>query len=144
MAQEGAARTLSLNPARPIRDRPLFPLSGQRYVPTHALPIDREGTILHSSYQGDSTMAATALTTVVSTKGQVILPKAIREQRHWPAGTRLTVEETPEGVVLKPAPLFPETSVAALFGSLAYKGSAKSIAEMDEAVAAEARRRARG
>lgn len=89
-------------------------------------------------------MAAAALTTVVSTKGQVILPKAIRELRNWPAGTRLTVEDTLEGVVLKPAPLFPETSVAALFGSLAYKGSAKSIAEMDDAVAAEARRRARG
>ena len=88
-------------------------------------------------------MAATALTTVVSTKGQVILPKAIREQLHWPAGTRLTIENTPDGVVLKPASLFPETSVDALFGSLAYKGSAKSIAEMDEAVAAEARRRAR-
>ena len=25
------------------------------------------------------------LTTAVSIKGQVILPKAIREQRHWPA-----------------------------------------------------------
>lgn len=88
-------------------------------------------------------MAAAALTTVVSTKGQVILPKAIREQRHWPAGTRLTIENTPEGVVLKPMSLFPETSVAALFGSLAYKGPAKSIVGMDEAVAAEARLRAR-
>ena len=88
-------------------------------------------------------MAAATLTTVVSTKGQVILPKAIREQRHWPAGTRLTIENTPEGVVLKPVSLFPETSVAALFGSLAYEGPAKSIVEMDEAVAAEARRRAR-
>jgi AbrB family looped-hinge helix DNA binding protein len=38
------------------------------------------------------------LTTTVSTKGQVILPKAIRERRSWAAGTRLVVEETPEGV----------------------------------------------
>jgi AbrB family looped-hinge helix DNA binding protein len=35
------------------------------------------------------------LTTTVSTKGQVIPPKAIREQWHWPAGTELVVEETP-------------------------------------------------
>lgn len=39
------------------------------------------------------------LTTTVSTKGQVILPKAIRDQRHWPAGTELVVEDTPEGVL---------------------------------------------
>ena len=88
-------------------------------------------------------MAASTLTTVVSTKGQVILPKAIRDQRHWPAGTRLMVENTPEGVVLKPVPLFPATSVGALFGSLVYEGPAKSVADMDAAVAAEARRRAR-
>jgi AbrB family looped-hinge helix DNA binding protein len=36
------------------------------------------------------------LTTTVSTKGQVILPKAIRDQRHWPAGTELMVEDTPD------------------------------------------------
>lgn len=82
-------------------------------------------------------------TTVISTKGQVILPKAIRDQRHWPAGTRLTVESTPEGVLLKPATIFPPMSVAAVFGSLAYAGKAKSIAEMDAAVAAEAKRHAR-
>lgn len=32
------------------------------------------------------------LTTIVSTKGQVILPSAIRRSRDWKAGTRLTVE----------------------------------------------------
>jgi AbrB family looped-hinge helix DNA binding protein len=34
------------------------------------------------------------LTTVVSTKGQVILPKPLRDHLRWPAGTRLTVEDT--------------------------------------------------
>lgn len=42
-------------------------------------------------------MAAGKLTTTVSTKGQVILPKAIREERRWRAGTRLTIESTPDG-----------------------------------------------
>lgn len=87
--------------------------------------------------------AADRLTTVISTKGQVILPKAIREQRRWPAGTRLTVENTADGVLLKPAPVFAPTSVEALFGSLAYTGAPKSTEEMDAAVAAEAKRRAR-
>lgn len=83
------------------------------------------------------------LTTVISTKGQVILPKIIRDQRHWPAGMRLTVENTADGVLLKPALAFPASTVEAVFGSLAYTGKAKSIEEMDAAVAAEAKRRAR-
>ncbi len=82
-------------------------------------------------------------TTVVSTKGQVILPKAIRDQRRWAPGTRLTVEATPDGVLLKPEPVFAPTRIDAVFGALAFKGEARSIEEMDAAVAAEARRRAR-
>ena len=81
------------------------------------------------------------LTTIVSTKGQVILPKVIREQRHWPAGTELVVEDTPEGVLLKAKPVFAPTRPKDVFGSLPYKGSAKSIADMEAGIAAEAKRR---
>lgn len=83
------------------------------------------------------------LTTVISTKGQVILPKAIRDLRHWPAGTRLVVESTSEGVLLKPAPVFPLSSIDQVFGSLEHKGTALSVEDMEAAVATEARRRAR-
>jgi AbrB family looped-hinge helix DNA binding protein len=58
------------------------------------------------------------VTTVISTKGQVILPKAIRDQRLWAAGTRLIVEDTPEGVLLKATPLFAQTKVSSAFGYL--------------------------
>jgi len=90
-------------------------------------------------------MASTSdrLTTIVSTKGQVILPKAIRDQRHWSAGTRLTVEDTPDGVILKPAPLFAPTSIDDVFGALGYEGPTLTLEDMDAAVAAEAKRRAR-
>ena len=81
--------------------------------------------------------------TVVSTKGQVILPKAIRDQRRWTPGTRLTVEVTADGVLLKSAPVFAATRIETVFGSLAPIGEAKSVEEMDAAIAAEARRRAR-
>ena len=81
--------------------------------------------------------------TVVSTKGQVILPKAIRERRQWAAGTKLTIEETPEGVLLKSAALFPETDLDSVCGMLKYDGPALTIEEMDAAVMREARRRAR-
>jgi AbrB family looped-hinge helix DNA binding protein len=81
------------------------------------------------------------LTTTVSTKGQVILPSAIRKRREWGAGTRLEVEETPEGVLLKPAPAFAATLPADVFGSLPHKGGPKTLEEMDAGVHAEARRR---
>lgn len=83
------------------------------------------------------------LTTVISTKGQVILPKAIRDIRHWPAGTRLAVEDTPEGILLKPIPVFPQANIDVVFGSLRHSGPALSIDDMNAAVAREARRRAR-
>ena len=81
--------------------------------------------------------------TVVSTKGQVILPKAIRERMRWSAGTKLTVEETPDGVLLKASPFFPETTLDEVFGSMRYDGPALSLEDMDAAVMREARRRAR-
>ena len=49
---------------------------------------------------------AASARTRVSTKGQVILPKAIRDKRKWTAGTELTVEETARRRVAKAAPRF--------------------------------------
>lgn len=86
---------------------------------------------------------AAPLVTTVSAKGQVVLPKAVRTRRDWPSGTRLIVEETPDGVLLRPAAAFPATQLDAVFGCLAHDGPPLSPAQMDAAVAAEARRRAR-
>ena len=86
-----------------------------------------------------------SVTTIVSKKGQVILPKAIRERWKWAAGTRLLVEETPDGVLLKPTPLFKPTRPEDVFGMLHYSGPPKTIEEMDAGIEAEVRRRhARG
>lgn len=82
-----------------------------------------------------------SLTTTVSTKGQVILPKAVRESRRWGSGTRLVVEETAEGVLLRPAPAFPPTAVNDVFGMLPVTGPARTVEAMDAAVLTEAARR---
>ena len=84
------------------------------------------------------------LTTIVSTKGQVILPKAIRQQRHWDTGTRLTVEDTAEGVLLKAAPLFAPTRVEDVYGCLSHAGPPKTLEDMDLGIAAEVKRRHAG
>lgn len=83
------------------------------------------------------------LTTTISTKGQVILPKAIRDQRRWSAGTKLTVEDTADGILLKASPIFPATDINAVAGSLKRPRRAVTLKEMDDAVAREAKRRAR-
>ena len=84
------------------------------------------------------------LTTIVSTGGQVIPPEAIREALHSEAGTRLVVEHTPEGVLLKPVPAFAETRPEDVFGCLESDGAPKSLAEMEAGVLAEAKRRHAG
>lgn len=83
------------------------------------------------------------LTTKLSTKGQVILPKELRDQLRWRPGTRLSVERTADGVVLKAVPIFPPTRIEDVFGSVKYDGPTISIEEMDAAIVREARRRAR-
>lgn len=79
-------------------------------------------------------------TTTVSTKGQVILPKAVRELRRWTAGTRLIVEETEDGVLLKQAPLFALTQTEDVFASLASDAPPKSLEELELGILAEAKR----
>jgi AbrB family looped-hinge helix DNA binding protein len=89
--------------------------------------------------------AVETLTTTVSTKGQVILPKAIRQRRHWEPGTRLVVEDTPDGVLLKAAPAFAPTRPEDVAGMLAHRGPPKTLEQMDAAITAEVtRRRVRG
>jgi AbrB family looped-hinge helix DNA binding protein len=88
---------------------------------------------------------AEKMTTTLSTKGQVILPKAVRERHQWTAGTRLVIEETEEGVLLKSAALFAPTRPEDVFGMLRYSGPPKTVEEMDEGITAEIKRRhARG
>ncbi|HJZ95823.1 MAG TPA: AbrB/MazE/SpoVT family DNA-binding domain-containing protein [Candidatus Solibacter sp.] len=80
-------------------------------------------------------------TTRLSTKGQIILPKGIRESRAWGPGTEFTVEETGDGVLLRPSGRFPQTTLADVVGCLRYKGKAKTLAEMDAAITAELKHR---
>lgn len=91
-------------------------------------------------------MAGNGLTTTVSTKGQVILPKAIRDQMQWGAGTQLAVEQTAGGVLLTPVKaVFAATRAEDVFGCLGPVAEAKTVEEMEAGIAAEVgRRHARG
>jgi AbrB family looped-hinge helix DNA binding protein len=88
--------------------------------------------------------ASERLTTVVSTKGQVILPKVVRQHLDWQPGARLVVEETSDGVFLRRAPLFERTEISDVFAMLKTDGRARTVEDMDAALVAEAGRRNAG
>lgn len=83
--------------------------------------------------------------TTLSSKGQVILPKSVRQAHNWLPGTEFSVESFDDGLLLRPLKPFPRTELESVFACLKYDGSAKTLEEMDEAINAEMRRRhARG
>lgn len=81
------------------------------------------------------------LSTIVSAEGQVTLPSSIRTRRNWSAGTQLLVEETSEGVLLRPAHAFAVTRPEDVFASLHHRDESNTPEEMDAGILAEAQRR---
>ena len=87
--------------------------------------------------------SASQLVTTMSTKGQVILPKAMRSRHRWSTGTRLIVEDHPEGVLLREERERAPTRIEDVLGMLSGPGPVLTVEQMDEAVSAEFARRAR-
>jgi AbrB family looped-hinge helix DNA binding protein len=77
--------------------------------------------------------------TRLSAKGQVVIPKAIRDAGGWRPG--LELEATEDGAVLRPKALGRARAVESLLGCTGYRGRARSLAEMDAAVKREAKAR---
>lgn len=80
-------------------------------------------------------------TSRLSTKGQLILPKEIRAARAWGPGTEFTIEESADGILLRPSGRFPATSLDEVAGCLKYKGKPKTLAQMDSAIGHQVTRR---
>jgi AbrB family looped-hinge helix DNA binding protein len=73
-------------------------------------------------------------TTSLSSKGQVIIPKPLRSLHNWHPGQKLQVIDTDDGILLKAAKPFEETTLASVAGCLPYTGKAKTLEEMAEAI----------
>jgi AbrB family looped-hinge helix DNA binding protein len=80
-------------------------------------------------------------TTRLSSKGQIILPKSVRDARHWTSGTAFSVELVEDGVLLRPMKKTATTRLEDVAGSLRVNGPARSVREMDQAILGETRRR---
>jgi AbrB family looped-hinge helix DNA binding protein len=73
-------------------------------------------------------------TTKLSSKGQVIIPKALRNSHHWEAGLELMVIDVGDGVLLKPKAPFQPTALAEVSGMLKSHVQSKTDKEIKEAL----------
>lgn len=80
-------------------------------------------------------------TTKLSSKGQIVLPKSVREAHGWGPGTEFVIESTPDGVRLRAKAPFPRTQLAEVFGSVTHRGPARSLADMDAGIGTAVARR---
>jgi AbrB family looped-hinge helix DNA binding protein len=72
--------------------------------------------------------------TILSSKGQIIIPKPIRNAHHWKPGQRLEVIESGDGILLRAVEPFPATTLAEVTACLHYQGEPKSLTDMEEAI----------
>jgi len=79
----------------------------------------------------------------LSNKGRLVLPKSIRAAQNLQPGTEFAVEDTPDGVLLRPLSPFPPTRVEDVFGSANYSGPVLTLEQMDAAVAIGSKRHVR-
>lgn len=77
-------------------------------------------------------------TSIVSTKGQVVIPADVRAELGIDTGTRVEFVKTAEGWLLKPA----TRPVTSLKGMLPARPKPATVGEMNRAVRARAGRRA--
>ena len=79
------------------------------------------------------------MTARLSAKEQLTIPKKIRSAHGWREGLGFTVQETENGLLLTPLPLFAQTTLADVPGCTGYQGPLKSLEAMEEAIARGAR-----
>ena len=81
----------------------------------------------------------------ISSKGQLVLPKAVREAHGLGPGSEVDIESSSEAIVLRPRVRRPQTgrvyTLDEVAGMLKYDGPPVSIRDMDRAVEEEIRRR---
>ena len=90
-------------------------------------------------------MTTPSTPTRLSSKGQVIIPKALRDAKRWAAGMSLVAEQTTEGILLRPAAQQQKqpagVALRRIQERIGYQGKAATPADMQRAVEEEAARR---
>ncbi len=82
--------------------------------------------------------------TKLSSKGQVIIPKAVRSARRWETGQQLLVIDTEEGVLLMPKAPFEATRLGDVAGMLQDRVKPRTEQQIRATIDRDVRRRWRG
>ena len=69
--------------------------------------------------------------TVISTKGQIVIPKRLRDQWGLASGSRVKIENTSTGIQITPVAARNAKAVLRGLGLAGYKGKAIAIEDMD-------------
>lgn len=69
-------------------------------------------------------------TITLSSKGQVVIPKEIRDQLHWESGTQITMFSSAYGVTLKAVPAKKGRKLEDLIGMLKHDGAPLTTEEL--------------
>jgi len=77
--------------------------------------------------------------TKLSHKGQIVIPKQVRATHGWEPGLEFVVEDTGDGIKLRPIKPYKETTIEEVLGCVNYKGARKSLKDMEAAIAKGAR-----
>jgi len=76
--------------------------------------------------------------TTLSSKGQIVIPRHIRQIHGWKPGVRFSIYDSGDEIVLKPATTRKTTVLEDVIGCAGYSGPAKSLADMEAGVLEEA------
>jgi AbrB family looped-hinge helix DNA binding protein len=76
--------------------------------------------------------------TKLSTKGQIVIPKELRDAKKWAVGMDIEVVDTPDGVLLRPKAPPKPYALDDVIGILRGHGKPISDAELRQAAAAGA------
>lgn len=70
------------------------------------------------------------ITTKLSSKGQIVIPKEIRDELHWEAGTQLSLVSNGSGVSLRAMPAKTGRNLCDLIGLLKHDGAPIAVEEL--------------
>lgn len=73
--------------------------------------------------------------TVISTKGQIVIPKKLRDQWGLSSGSRVRIESTSAGIQITPVAARNARAVLKGLGLSGYKGETIPIEDMDPIIA---------
>jgi AbrB family looped-hinge helix DNA binding protein len=80
--------------------------------------------------------------TTLSSKGQIVIPRQIRQNHGWHTGVSFTIIDKDNTLILQPISTKTTTKLEDVIGCAGYLGKKKSLTQMDAGILEEAKKQA--